>query len=234
VRTPSRADADQMQTVFLREQGPLGLFVRAVGDPDFESETALVFEAGYRLRPLEQVSFEAATFYDRYGGLLGGRIGTPFVESAPPPPRLVIPVLFGNLLEAETWGGELSVEARPRARWRLHGAYSFLRIAVRPEDETPGLTPDVADRSSPRHQLVLRSGHDLPRSLTLDALFRYVGALPAQNVPAYSSLDLRLGWRPVPALEIAVVGQNLLDPHHEEWGSVEIRRGVYAQVSWRR
>lgn len=47
-------------------------------------------------------------------------------------------------------------------------------------------------------------------------------------------VDLRLAWRPVPSIELAVVGQNLLQPHHKEWGGgVEIRRGVYAEATWR-
>jgi iron complex outermembrane receptor protein len=234
VRTPSRADTDQVQTVFLQPQGPI--FVRAVGDKDFASETAWVFEAGYRLQPLDRLSFEAAGFYDRYADLLGGRIGTPFVEAQPPPPRLVVPVLFGNLLEGETWGGELSFEARPLAGWRLHGAYSYLRVVTRPQEPAPPrLTADPNSGSSPRNQLFVRSSHDLPHGVRFDAFFRYVDEVPSQRVPAYSSLDLRLAWRPTPALELAVVGQNLLDDHHPEWGGdTEIRRAVYGQVALRR
>ena len=234
VRTPSRADTDQVQTVFLQQQA-LPIFVRAVGDKQFESESTHVAEAGYRLQPLERVSFEAAGFYDRYADLLGGRIGNPFVEQAPPPPRIVVPVLFGNYLEGETWGGELSFEARPLASWRLHGAYSYLRVAVRPEEPPPPrLTADTTNGASPRHQLFVRSSHDLPHGLYLDACFRWVDEVPAQKVPAYSSLDLRLAWRPTAALELAVVGQNLLDESHLEWGNVRVRRGVYGRLAWRR
>jgi iron complex outermembrane receptor protein len=234
VRTPSRADTDQVQTVFLQPQGPI--FVRAVGDKDFDSETAWVFEAGYRLQPLARLSFEAASFYDRYANLLGGRIGSPFVESVPPPPRILIPVLFGNYYEGETWGGELSFEARPLAGWRLHGAYSYLRIVTRPHEPAPPLlSAETSPGASPRNQLFVRSSHDLPLRLSVDAFFRYVGELTAQNVPAYSELDLRLAWRPKSSVELAVVGQNLLHPHHKEWGGpgVEISRGVYGQVSVR-
>ena len=134
VRTPSRADTDQIQTVFLGPSQPL--FVRAVGDKEFRSETAVVFEAGYRVRPLERLGLDFAGFYNSYDHLLGGRIGTPFVESLPPPPRLVVPVLFGNLLEGETYGAELAVEARPLTRWQLSGTYAFLRVVVRPRSPT--------------------------------------------------------------------------------------------------
>jgi iron complex outermembrane receptor protein len=81
----------------------------------------------------------------------------------------------------------------------------------------------------------VRSSHDLPHGVRFDAFFRYVDEVPSQRVPAYSSLDLRLAWRPTPALELAVVGQNLLDDHHPEWGGdTEIRRAVYGQVALRR
>jgi iron complex outermembrane receptor protein len=97
------------------------------------------------------------------------------------------------------------------------------------------VTPDASGGSSPRHQILARSSHDLPHRVSFDAFFRYVSELPAQNVEAYSTLDLRLAWRPTPSIELAVVGQNLLQPHHKEWGGdVEIRRGVYGQVSVRR
>ena len=233
VRTPSRADTDQVQTVYLGPS-PQPLFVRAVGNKEFRSETALAFEAGYRARPIERLSLDLAAFYDGYDNLLGGRIGTPFVESHPAPPRLVIPVLFGNLLEGETYGAELAVEARPHTRVRLSGTYAFLRVVVRPRSPTPGLTPDPSAGSSPRHQAQVRSALELPGRTSLDLSFRYVSALPAQKVPSYASLDVRLAWRPTPRLEVAVVGQNLLDPHHPEFGGgVEIERGVYGMASLR-
>ena len=92
----------------------------------------------------------------------------------------------------------------------------------------------MSDRNNPRHQAQIRSALDLPGSTSLDLVLRYVGELPAQRVPAYTSLDLRFAWRPAPRLELAVVGQNLLDPHHPEFGGgVEIQRGVYGLASLR-
>jgi iron complex outermembrane receptor protein len=78
---------------------------------------------------------------------------------------------------------------------------------------------------------------DLAGHTTLDAVLRYVDRLPARNIPAYTGLDVRLGWRPVAALELAVAGQNLLDPHHPEFPggggeTVDVRRGVYGTLTW--
>jgi iron complex outermembrane recepter protein len=70
-------------------------------------------------------------------------------------------------------------------------------------------------------------------------MLRYQSRLPAQNVPAFVSLDARLAWSAGRQLELAVVGQNLLADHHVEFGGnsasrTEVRRGVYGQVTYRR
>jgi iron complex outermembrane receptor protein len=85
---------------------------------------------------------------------------------------------------------------------------------------------------------------DLPNNLALDATFRRVDRLPTNNagvltfLPDYAELDIRLGWRPMESLEIAVVGQNLLHESHPEFGvpgpqRTEIERGFFGRVIWR-
>ena len=69
---------------------------------------------------------------------------------------------------------------------------------------------------------------------------RYVDRLSAINVPSYISMDLRLAYRPRKHLELAVVGQNLLQKHHQEFNAypqgpvTEVPRGVYGTLEWRR
>jgi iron complex outermembrane receptor protein len=68
---------------------------------------------------------------------------------------------------------------------------------------------------------------------------RYVDALPALRVPSYTELDMRLGWRPRPDFEVALVGQNLLRHSHLEYPSGgaaagEVERSVYGKLAWRR
>ena len=70
-------------------------------------------------------------------------------------------------------------------------------------------------------------------------MFRYVTTLPAQSVEAYETGDVRLGWHPVASWELSVVGQNLLQPHHAEFGGdantiVGIERSAFAKITWRR
>jgi hypothetical protein len=54
--------------------------------------------------------------------------------------------------------------------------------------------------------------------------------------PLRHELDQRLGWAPIPRLQISVVGQNLLHARHEEFGAPataqSIERGVFAKAMW--
>jgi iron complex outermembrane receptor protein len=50
-------------------------------------------------------------------------------------------------------------------------------------------------------------------------------------------MDLRLGWKATPALEISLVGQNLLHGRHVQFRSggartEEVERSVYGRVTW--
>jgi len=60
--------------------------------------------------------------------------------------------------------------------------------------------------------------------------------LPAPNVPAYFTFDARLAWA-YKRFEVSVVGQNLWDARHREFGSAatgqEIPRSVYGKVACR-
>jgi iron complex outermembrane recepter protein len=61
--------------------------------------------------------------------------------------------------------------------------------------------------------------------------------LPAQQVPAYATADVRFSWHATQSLDLSVVGQNLLQPHHAEFGGdpgglVGIKRTVYAKITW--
>ena len=65
---------------------------------------------------------------------------------------------------------------------------------------------------------------------------RHVAALPAPAVPAYTTADLRYGWRFRPAWTAAGIGRNLLGRSHAEFGAAagrsEIPRSLLIQVAW--
>jgi iron complex outermembrane recepter protein len=56
-------------------------------------------------------------------------------------------------------------------------------------------------------------------------------------VNAYNTGDARLAWHPSPRYEIAVTSQNLVQPHHGEFGGdpftlVGIKRNIFASVTF--
>lgn len=225
VRTPSRVDRDIAQP----SRPPIIL----QGGSDFRSENVIAYEAGYRVQLSSSFQISTAAFYNRYSD----------IRSVRSTPATFFPLVFANDLEADTYGLELTSAWQPSDRWRLIAAYNLLRenVGLRPGgvDFNNGLN-ETAD---PEHQISLRSSIDLPYRIEIDTQLRWVDTLPINNsgklshVPSYFELDLRVGWRPAKGWEISVVGQNLLNQSHPEFGlpgarRVEFQRSVFVKAAW--
>jgi iron complex outermembrane receptor protein len=239
VRTPSRVERD-FETAALIAAAPLPTFVRLLPNPAFTSEKLVAAELGYRLRLSPNAFLSAATFFNRHDDVLSTEVGGTFVETEPPPARLVLPIVFGNGLEGESYGLETATDIRlgTRTRWTVN--YSWLRVNLRRQ---PGSNDGSQERRgegiAPRHQASMTWSFDLPRQWFLDWTLRYVPRLRGINVPGYSTSDVRLGWLPRADLEIALVGRNLHDARHLEFeggatGNTEIRRSAFVTATWRR
>ena len=67
-------------------------------------------------------------------------------------------------------------------------------------------------------------------------MVRRVAALPMPDVPAYTAVDLRYGWRVTDDVELSFVVRDLLDASHAEFGEApgrsEIGRSAQVQVRW--
>ena len=80
---------------------------------------------------------------------------------------------------------------------------------------------------------------DLPGHLAFDLALRYVDSLVHLQVGSYTVLDVRLGWRPLQTLELAIVSQNLGANHIEfiptflNTQPTTVRPSVYGQITWR-
>jgi len=219
VRTPTRLDEEL--TFYDVEGRPF-----LTGSHDFKPESLLAYEIGYRLQPRTGVQIDLATFYNVYDNLRT-------VEADPGQPQVI-----ANGLNAETWGAELRASWQATSWWRLHAGYAYFDKQLRLD---PGSTDPSGGRSEgndPRNRFVLRSLIDLPGGFEFDGTVRYVARLPAPVVPAYTELDLRLGWQASDRLEFSLVGQNLLHARHPEFGAPsprrqEVERGAYGKVTWR-
>ena len=237
VRTPSRVEHDLNLTGLLDPQMPT--FNRAIGSDAFESEKLLAYELGYRLQPTPRLFFDVTAFYNRYHDLLSLEPGAPFVETAPTPAHVVVPLWIRNGIHGEGYGVELAADWQPFDWWRVSGTYAYLHLNLsRDQGSLDTSTASLTEGSSPAHQVSLRSFMTLPGHVEFDLVWRYVDDLPSPDISSYLTLDARLGWHPLPSLTVAVVGQNLLTDHHAEFGGgssgpTEIERGVYGKVVWR-
>jgi iron complex outermembrane recepter protein len=237
VQTPSRVEHDLSLTGLLDPMAPT--FSRVIGSAAFVPEKLLAYELGYRLQPTSRLFLDITAFYNRYTDLLSLEPGTSFTEAMPPPVHVIVPLFIRNGLHGEGYGMELAADWQPFDWWRMSGVYSYLQLNLtRDMDSLDASTVRFTEGSSPTHQLSLRSFLSLPGHVEFDLVWRYVDHLPSQGVSSYLTLDARLGWRPLPSLTVAVVGQNLLTDHHAEFGggssgTTEIERSVYGKVVWR-
>lgn len=222
VRTPARIDRD-----FYLNITPT---IPLISGADFESESVLAYELGWRSLFIENVPLSISTFYNEYDDLR---------SAEPGPPPLGIPLTFGNGVQGRSYGVELSATYSATANWRLRGGYTFLKKDLEVKQTSRDLNNASAESNDPQNQFLLQSLLDLPANLKLDAVVRYVDHLTMPDVDSHVDIDLRLAWNLTANLELSVVGQNLLDATHQEFVPAspsprEIERTFYGEITWRR
>ncbi len=245
VRTPSIGEDDAILTL-LPQRGTT-TFLQFQPSPDLESEEVWAYELGYRMQASDQLSFDLALFYNDYDDLRSTTTAAPF---AGPNGTTLIPVLFQNMVWAETYGMELATDWRITEWWKVYAAYTFLRMQLHRGEGLPA-SAEAAEGQSPHNQVYLQSSWDIAKNWEFDLIGRFVDSLSGFNpagtpgtsdrIPSYFTMDARLGWTPRKNLSLEIVGQNLLDDHHPEFGTsplilspeVEIQRGMYGKVTWK-
>jgi len=238
VRTPSRIEEGFSYTALAVPSLPM--FLRLIGDGHFDSEQLAGYEVGYRTYVKNGGFVSIAGFYNRYDNLLSVENQPPTVETSPAPLHLILRLYFRNGIAAQTKGVEIAGLWDIRSWWRLRPSYSYLHLnAERYRTSDDASTIGQLEGDSPQHKAVIQSLFTLPRGFNLDLTYRYVGGLPDQNVHPYSTADVRFAKRITRNVELSVMGQDLLRPHHPEYGGVpgglvEVRRSGYLKLLWTR
>ena len=243
VRLPTRAEEEGQN---LRSVSPLSadpesplLVVHLKGNPHMKAEELLAWELGYRFRPAAGLTLDLGTFYNRYDHLLSGAPESIFLDTTVSPQQLVTFFTGDNGISGETLGGEVNVEWKVCDRWRLRGGYAYLYMdmTVAPGKQDFGMLEFVPD--NPRHRGVLRSLLDLTERVELDAVLRYTSELLEKRQERMVALDMRLGWKLLPEIELALVGQYLLgagyvglDPELIDTLATHPQRSVFASLRW--
>jgi iron complex outermembrane receptor protein len=237
VKAASRSDEDLRVNV-AAFPGPRGMpVVLAIfGNPDLKSERVTAYELGYRAQAGKRFSLDVATFYNVYDRLTKTEAGAPFLETDPLPAHLVSPLIFKNLMRGETYGAETSLNVNVARQWRLAGSYSFIKINLHLDPLSRANGAEEIERSSPQHQFQLHSYVKLPRNLEFDVALYHVSRI--LQVPRYTRVDVRLGWRFSENVEFSFAGQNLLDARHAEYGGSDavrrvVSRSASGKLTWR-
>ena len=207
VRTPSLLDKDY----FVPGTPPYLL----AGGPDFRSESVVAYEAGYRLDAPSRFSFSATAFYNRYRDL----------RSLEPDFSLGSYVI-ANKMRGHTYGLELWGSLAVTPAWSLRPAYTLLRESLELAPDSLDPVGTRAEVNDPRHQILLTSLWNAGARFEFDGTLRHVSALPDPAVPAYTTLDVHFGWKPLDGLEVALIGQNLFNKLHPEFGAPATRSVV--------
>jgi iron complex outermembrane recepter protein len=244
VRTPSRGDQDiqyRFKTMSPAETGmPIPLRLEIDGVSSYGSETVIAYELGYRTQPLQHLTLDLSLFFNQYDHLRVRQEGLQGLEAT----NAVLRYPLSNDMHGHTYGAELSATWRPFDWWRLQAAYSYLcSIMYLDNDSTDEINRGDAAAGSPRHQGSLRSGFDLGKKVELDFWLRAidrVNYIDDTSIPGYVTMDVRLAWKPVKTLELALVGQNLFQKRHPEYipefintTASEVPRSVYGKLTWK-
>jgi iron complex outermembrane receptor protein len=219
VRLPTRLDTD----VRITQNGRVVIS----GNPSFGSETLLAYETGYRVTPASQLSADFSVFRNRYDDLR--------TQELPRSPGA--PLTVGNGLNITTTGFEASGTLQPRVWMRFTSSYAFLTrdLTLDPDSRDP--TGGLNEAVDPRHQWSLYTRFDLPHRIELDGNIRAISSLPNPGTPAYAEATIRLAWRPLPQLDLSIVGRDLLHHAHLEFVSptssrrTELERAVYTRIT---
>ena len=239
-RNPAATDVSIMASLggFTGPNGPVAL--RLYGNPNFESEKTVSYEAGYRTSVSERLSVDFAAYYSGYYDQETAEPGTPFVVDSPGGDYTVMPLVYANLMHGESPGAEIYANWKVSNRWTVSPGYAFQAIHMHLEAPSQDVDSKAeAEGSSPRHAAQLRSHFSILPRLSWDASAYFTGRLADPDIPSYTRLDTGLTWEWEKKSYLSLVGQNLQRDRHEEFvdsagseSSTLVRRSAYVKWTW--
>jgi len=187
---------------------------------------AQVYEIGYRGQPSERFSWSVTAFHNDYDHLRTQEIDPSFTF-----------IVFDSQMEGRANGIEAWGVFQATPAWRLSAGYTALDEDLWLKPGSNDVAAPLAAGNNPSHTWQLRSSWNVGARGNLDLALRHVAELPHQQVPDYTTMDLRFGWHLRDGMELALTGRNLLD-EHAEYGPLATRsefgRSVYLSLVWRR
>ncbi len=195
-------------------------------------ERLLAYELGWREMLRDDLFMDANLYYHDYDD----SISTVEYGVDVTPTGLVVNMGYENVGKQHSYGAELSSTWQVNRRWKLQGAYTYIRH----------VNPFESRQYEPKHQVSLRSYWQFKPNWALSAWLRYThdidqGDLTVAEVPipSHTDLDLRLSWQARSDLELSLSALNVLKRSHDQssWSItsqlyVPTQRHIYAQLHW--
>ncbi len=217
---------------------PVGFLV--TGNDAFVSEELVAYEWGYRFAK-SSVTADVTAFYNDFTGLQEVDFGEPEVRYWEDPMFVAIPADFVNTGSLNQYGAELAFAWQTKSWLRWDLAYSYLK-----DDLGDKATLTQSHSLSPEHIMSVNFSLKPANEWNLSAGLRYVDEcmsrgpqeLEERTIPAYTTMDARIGWYFRTNMELSLVGRNLLQENHLEYISeyytltTEVPRSFYMKLQW--
>lgn len=240
VRIPNRIEEDLRLNLSSFQDPNTGqtTLIELTGNNSVDPEELIAFELGYRFKPSERVYLEFTGYLNYYDDLITFEPGQPFLRTTPVP-HIVVPLFYDNKSDGKVYGFEVNTIINPIDIWTIKASYSFIHIDLEADSDSNDPTATIAEGRSPENQIKIQSELDLPYNFEFDTNFFYTDDLDLFNISDFFRVDARLGWKPTENIELSVVGQNLFDSEHQEFGQSffiipsRVQRSFYGSLSLR-
>ena len=240
VRTPSRIeDSGRVVNGVLPLPVPMPIYV--FGHTEVKSEEQLSYEIGYRVQASETLFYDISAFYNDYDNLVSLET-TGFISLG----ETSIPgeVMFGNLIDAHSYGLEATMTWWLQEWWKLQSNYTYLNVSASAEQQrndsfSARSTKEVRHNISYHCTLISNIGDDWTLNLTamyVDELENTSLTTTTGQIDHYFNLNLGLRRQLPNNLEIAAFIQNVLDDKRLEFVAenysipTEIERSAFIRV----
>ncbi len=241
LRTPGRVDRNLSLLGDVTPGGPgvLPIFLQVKGNPKFTPEVLIGWSAGARQLLWRRLYLDVAAFHNQYDDIES--YGSPvFTVTFPttPYPYESLNVQFANGLRGVSDGIEIAPDWKATSWFELRGSFSHVHVTLHSKSGFSQASYATGiEGSSPHREASAQGIFTFAHGWEVVPDYRFVSALPADNVRSYQTADARIAYKIEHHVELSATGRNLLQPRHQEFtgdngNAVGIKREVFGDLMW--
>lgn len=198
-----------------------------VPSADFQSESLIAYEAGYRFRDEDSFQADVAVYYHDYDHLATLEDGPIFQADAN---TWQWSLVDDNKMHGFTRGVEFSADWQADSDWDLHGSWTYMEVGFETDNDSTDPFIESTEDNEPRNIFHLRSHHVVDDQWELDWLLFYVDRLTNQGVPSFWRGDVRVGYQPDEQTDFSFGVQNLFHDGEPESNLSNVELNYYLKL----